>query len=490
MYSSTERQGVHGVALIVHEQLGWLFREQPIDDWGIDAQIEVVDERGPTGRLVAAQIKSGNSYFSEKNDGFVFRGELRHLDYWRNHSLPVILILYDPSSRTAYWESVIDAHVQRTGSAWKISVPEAKRLGKHSVDELRDLAVPNPDLTSRLQRRTKPLNDTILEYLNGLVSPGMVFDVSKDGFPVPVSYENQWGVDRGNHFGILMLSDVTAASVLASLVEVESRVRAAAQAADLDLPGRFWKLTEVRNLLDVRKEAASSDRNAYICAIRVQDLDLVRRTLQTVKRRVGSGDLSIVLALSVGANPEASEVQRLRESVWELGLPIQIFATPFPLVDGAGNQFGCSWPGTDRFALSYDDRLLAEYRFRRDAGVYASPERALLSAPMMRAWEYATGKLDPLEFLRTGSRAVFSYALQMVPDLAELGEELVIAALENTEVYWLARRVYPTPRFLNAFMRCSPRKRAILGLVSRGEWEGLATLERESVMNVRDEFSQ
>jgi Domain of unknown function (DUF4365) len=51
MSSRTERHGIYAVGLIVHEQLGWIFREQPIEDWGIDAQIEVVDESGPTGRL-------------------------------------------------------------------------------------------------------------------------------------------------------------------------------------------------------------------------------------------------------------------------------------------------------------------------------------------------------------------------------------------------------------------------------------------------------
>ena len=54
----------------------WLFRRQLESDFGIDAQVEVVDEEGkPTGQLVALQIKSGPSYFKKRGDDYVFRGK-------------------------------------------------------------------------------------------------------------------------------------------------------------------------------------------------------------------------------------------------------------------------------------------------------------------------------------------------------------------------------------------------------------------------------
>jgi hypothetical protein len=52
----------------------------------------------PTGKLIALQIKTGASYFRPKGDDFVFYGELRHLEYWTRHSLPMFLVLHDPSS--------------------------------------------------------------------------------------------------------------------------------------------------------------------------------------------------------------------------------------------------------------------------------------------------------------------------------------------------------------------------------------------------------
>lgn len=47
---------------------GWLFREQYLHDYGIDAQVEIVINGVPTGKLIAIQIKSGKSYFSENTD--------------------------------------------------------------------------------------------------------------------------------------------------------------------------------------------------------------------------------------------------------------------------------------------------------------------------------------------------------------------------------------------------------------------------------------
>jgi hypothetical protein len=45
----TERLGVNAVERIFMKELGWIFREQTVADWGIDAQVEVANESRPTG---------------------------------------------------------------------------------------------------------------------------------------------------------------------------------------------------------------------------------------------------------------------------------------------------------------------------------------------------------------------------------------------------------------------------------------------------------
>jgi hypothetical protein len=80
-----ERKAVRRVDGIVSDELDWLFREQPLLDYGVDAQADIVavDEL-VTGRLLGLQIKGGNSRFVKANgsEGWMFRDNSDHLAYW------------------------------------------------------------------------------------------------------------------------------------------------------------------------------------------------------------------------------------------------------------------------------------------------------------------------------------------------------------------------------------------------------------------------
>ena len=134
----TERIGVHRFALTILEKFNWLEREQPIADHGIDLQVEIVEDGKPTGMLYAIQIKSGKSYFKEITDkSIVFRGETKHLSYWLDYSLPVILVLYNPNNDSLYWSFVTEKNTQKTKEAWKIEIPKSNILSKESKDEIK-----------------------------------------------------------------------------------------------------------------------------------------------------------------------------------------------------------------------------------------------------------------------------------------------------------------------------------------------------------------
>lgn len=64
MANTNERLGVHYCAGIA-ERNKWLFREQPVNDIGIDAHIEYI-ENGKPKQLLALQIKSGPSWFRKE----------------------------------------------------------------------------------------------------------------------------------------------------------------------------------------------------------------------------------------------------------------------------------------------------------------------------------------------------------------------------------------------------------------------------------------
>lgn len=125
----TDREGVNAVEAIFIKELGWIFREQTISDWGIDAHVEVTKRSEPIGRLLALQIKSGKSFFRKRGDNYVFYGEGRHLRYWRNHSLPVVIILHDPETGLTLWQRV-DEKLVRYGKKdrWSIEIPPTQVL--------------------------------------------------------------------------------------------------------------------------------------------------------------------------------------------------------------------------------------------------------------------------------------------------------------------------------------------------------------------------
>jgi hypothetical protein len=101
------REGVHHVGFQT-VRLKWIFREEGPTDVGIDAQIEIVKVGRATGSIVGLQINSGMSYLAESNHvGFVHRGDRGHLAYWSTHVLPVIVVLYDPSTIVAHAEEDI-----------------------------------------------------------------------------------------------------------------------------------------------------------------------------------------------------------------------------------------------------------------------------------------------------------------------------------------------------------------------------------------------
>ena len=55
---------MNAVEKIVVEQMQWIWREQAVADFGIDAQIETVGDGGrPTGKLYPRAGQSGASYF-------------------------------------------------------------------------------------------------------------------------------------------------------------------------------------------------------------------------------------------------------------------------------------------------------------------------------------------------------------------------------------------------------------------------------------------
>ena len=138
----TGRMGVSAASL-VFEAWGWLFREQPIEDYGIDAHVEPLDgPEQPARQLLALQIKTGASFFAEETqDGWWFRDTRRHWHYWLGHVLPVVIILYNPQTGKLFWQHADASLVQLTGEEGKLLIPRSQVLDSSGAgrDRLRQI---------------------------------------------------------------------------------------------------------------------------------------------------------------------------------------------------------------------------------------------------------------------------------------------------------------------------------------------------------------
>ncbi|MBU5439865.1 DUF4365 domain-containing protein [Tissierella sp. MSJ-40] len=159
MSDNNGRIGVSRVQSLVYEELMWIFREQAIDDYGIDAHIEIRNSGRATGQLIAVQIKSGVSYFREiKENSIVFRSDARHLSYWINHSLPVIIILYNPDTTECIWEYInMDTAVKVSDTNYKILISRENIFNgnaKVKLEQLTSYSDPSTYLISSEKKMT------------------------------------------------------------------------------------------------------------------------------------------------------------------------------------------------------------------------------------------------------------------------------------------------------------------------------------------------
>ena len=120
--NNIDRAGI-GALTLLFSNTEWAFREEPITDIGIDAQLEIIENNISTGQLIALQVKSGLSFFTnEQDDSYIFYVDSNHIEYWFKHNLPVVLILYHPLKKKLYWSPISMETVIATNKGYKVII--------------------------------------------------------------------------------------------------------------------------------------------------------------------------------------------------------------------------------------------------------------------------------------------------------------------------------------------------------------------------------
>jgi hypothetical protein len=175
----TERRAIHSTGL-AFSNFGWVFREQPIVDFGIDAFIETTTDQHPDGIFAALQIKGGNNLRRTKTGISIYFSN-RHNDYWNaiSKKIPVLFIIHDSATDILYWEHFTEFTTSETSKQWKINIPytnvlnetakghiEKIMLGYNEFDIVYDNDVFIEDLITTPEKNVLDEEITIKYFLN------------------------------------------------------------------------------------------------------------------------------------------------------------------------------------------------------------------------------------------------------------------------------------------------------------------------------------
>jgi hypothetical protein len=132
-----EWKGLDRISAIVHE-MKCIFREINKDDFGIDGEIEVVEQKPDgsgyqtSGGIIKVQAKSGMSYVKQDTDTSFFSPVKKDdLELWHKATYPTIYIVYHPDDDKLYWKE-IKSYVKDTPNVWQ---PPHKIVFNKATDE-------------------------------------------------------------------------------------------------------------------------------------------------------------------------------------------------------------------------------------------------------------------------------------------------------------------------------------------------------------------
>lgn len=158
-FNKTERQGVIETDRIITNEIGWIFREQPIADIGVDAIIEQVEDDEPMGKFLAVQIKTGEGNFHMTGKTLTHYVSSIHYNYWLNLNIPIVLIAHSPNKKETYWQEIKEENFKKNKKKWKIDIPLSQKLNDKSKTRLINLLSKKNDRSFNIFRGEGDIED-------------------------------------------------------------------------------------------------------------------------------------------------------------------------------------------------------------------------------------------------------------------------------------------------------------------------------------------
>ncbi|HHP5737726.1 DUF4365 domain-containing protein [Bacillus paranthracis] len=154
------------------QHFGWGFHPtEKLFDFGIDGFVEVIVDNIPTAKMFAVQVKKGTSHLKDSENGnFIFSFSEADFNYWKEHTLPVILIFDNEKDGKYYWVQFNENKVNiksRNTDPREIIVPKDNIFSRDTAYEkiLNIASKPNFIANSILQlEKSMHIITTLLPY--------------------------------------------------------------------------------------------------------------------------------------------------------------------------------------------------------------------------------------------------------------------------------------------------------------------------------------
>jgi len=162
--SLKDRIGINLLEGVLLNDLGWIYRDQPIVDIGLDGIIEIANESSVQGLLLAGvQVKTGKGNFHETAHSFRYYASKRHYEYWSKSAMPILLIAVFPDEDKVLYEFASQENFVKKDKTYALDIKKTKTLNTRRRNQLIE------DITSHydsFQDRLDELEDT--DNLSGI----------------------------------------------------------------------------------------------------------------------------------------------------------------------------------------------------------------------------------------------------------------------------------------------------------------------------------
>lgn len=141
-----KRLGIYAADRLTAKMPGLIFRAQREGSTGLNAHLEILTDNNASGRVAGLRICTSDE--AERSArGYVCIGDMAAAAYWLQHSLPVVVMVYEHERDRILWEAVTTETLEISGKHWEIVVPYDNEYGtENAASQISNLTCTSPYL--------------------------------------------------------------------------------------------------------------------------------------------------------------------------------------------------------------------------------------------------------------------------------------------------------------------------------------------------------